>query len=242
MEKYKNIGKWTNEWATIQENLIPHFFDTIESTNDYAKALPESNKNQLVIADEQTVGRGRGKNTWNSPEIGTALLSSWVFDLDYTPQPILSPLVGLSVYEALHEISGFGEEDISIKAPNDIFIKQKKVAGILIEAQSQGDNTRVIIGIGMNVFASPDLDTSSHVAKHRRGDIDSCAWNGFLIELYKRLKQSVELSIQNELPQEDRGNLLKALNYNLNLKEKYTAVLANGSLKTGTEVTKWSSL
>lgn len=242
MEKYKDIGKWTKEWASIQNDLVAHYFETLESTNSHAKKLPTLSKNQLVVAEYQTHGRGRGSNTWLSPESGTALLSSWIFDLDFTPQPILSPLIGLSIYEALYEISGFNQEDISIKAPNDIYIKNKKVAGILIELQTQGDQTRLIIGIGMNVFEAPNLDTSSHIAKHRKGDIDDCAWNGLLIELYKRLKESVELSIQKELSKQDCADLLVALNKNPLLKDKYTAVLPDGSLKSTSDTVKWSQL
>lgn len=242
MEKFKDIGKWTKEWASIQSDLVAHYYESLESTNTFAKKLPEHSKNQLVVTELQTAGRGRGSNTWTSPDSGTALLSSWVFDIDFTPQPILSPLIGLSVYEALYEISGFSEADISIKAPNDIYIKSKKVAGILIELQSQGDQTRLIIGIGMNVFESPSLDTSSHVAKFRKGDIDDCAWNGFLIELYKRLKESVEISSQKELSKKDCEDLLIALNKNPLLKEKYTQVLPDGSLKTAIQTVKWSSL
>lgn len=242
MEKFKDIGKWTKEWASIQSDLVAHYYESLESTNTYAKKLPELSKNQLVVTELQTAGRGRGTNTWTSPESGTALLSSWIFDIDFTPQPILSPLIGLSIYEALYEISGFAEGDISIKAPNDIYIKSKKVAGILIELQSQGDKTRLIIGIGMNVFESPSLDTSTHLAKFRKGDIDDCAWNGFLIELYKRLKESVELSLQKELSKQDCADLLVALNKNPLLTEKYTQVLPDGSLKTATKTVKWSAL
>lgn len=246
MEKFKDIGKWTKEWASIQSDLVSHYYESLDSTNNFAKKLPElqngPSKNQLVVTELQTAGRGRGAKTWTSPESGTALLSSWIFDIDFTPQPILSPLIGLSIYEALYEISGFSENDISIKAPNDIYIKSKKVAGILIELQSQGDKTRLIIGIGMNVFESPSLDSSSHVAKFRKGDIDDCAWNGFLIELYKRLKESVELSVQKELSKQDCADLLVALNKNPNLTEKYTQVLPDGSLKTSTKTVKWSEL
>jgi len=242
MEKFKDIGKWTKEWASIQSDLVAHYYESLDSTNTFAKKLPELPKNQLVVTELQTAGRGRGNNTWTSPDSGTALLSSWVFDIDFTPQPILSPLIGLSIYEALYEISGFAEADISIKAPNDIYIKSKKVAGILIELQSQGDQTRLIVGIGMNVFESPSLETSTHVAKFRKGDIDDCAWNGFLIELYKRLKESVELSSQKELSKEDCSNLLVALNKNPLVKEKYTQVLPDGSLKTASQTVKWSSL
>lgn len=242
MEKFKDIGKWTKEWASIQNDLVAHYFETIDSTNTYAKNLPISPKNQLVVTDMQTNGRGRGTNTWTSPEMGTALLSSWIFDIDFTPQPILSALVGLSAYEALYEISGFAEGDVNLKAPNDIYIKGKKVAGILIELQTQGDQTRVIIGIGMNVFDSPNLDTCSHIAKYRQGDLDDCVWNGFLIELYKRLKESIEFSIQKELSKEDCEKLLMALNKNPLLSEKYVQVLPDGSLKKASGTVKWSSL
>lgn len=94
----------------------------------------------------------------------------------------------------------------------------------------------------MNVFESPSLDLSTHVAKFRKGDIDDCAWNGFLIELYKRLKESVELSSQKELSKQDCKDLLVALNKNPLLKEKYTQVLPDGSLKTASQIVKWSSL
>jgi biotin-[acetyl-CoA-carboxylase] ligase BirA-like protein len=242
MEKYRDIGKWTNEWAIVQSDLTPHYYETIESTNTFAKSIPETPKNQLVVTELQIKGRGRGQNTWESPDSGTALLSSWIFDIDFTPQPILSPLIGLSIVEALHEISGFGEEDVSLKAPNDIYIKNKKVGGVLIEIQTQGDQTRVIVGIGINVFEAPNLDSSTYLAKHRKGDIDDRTWNAFLIELYKKLKESVEHSIKNELTPNDREDLLKALNKNPLLKEKYLQVLPDGSLKTTSQTIKWSSL
>jgi BirA family biotin operon repressor/biotin-[acetyl-CoA-carboxylase] ligase len=242
MEKYRDIGKWTKEWALTQNDLLPHYYETIESTNTFAKTLPSSPKIQLVITELQTHGRGRGSNSWLSPDSGSSLLSSWIFDTDFTPQPILSPLVGLCVYESMIEMSGFNEADISLKAPNDIYIKNKKVGGILIELQSQGDQTRVVIGIGLNVFEGPNLDSSTHMAKHRTGDIDDYHWNGFLIELYKKLKESVELSIQKELTKEDCDTLLSALNKNPLLSEKYSQVLPDGSLKTSNHTIKWSSL
>lgn len=242
MEKFKDIGKWTKEWALIQNDLIPHYYETIESTNTFAKSLPMEAKNQLVVTEFQTKGRGRSQNTWESPDSGSALLSSWIFDIDFTPQPILSALVGLSVYEALIELSGFDEGDISLKAPNDIYIKNKKVCGILIELQTQGEQTRVIIGIGINVFEAPNLDSSTYLAKYRKGDIDDRTWNGFLLELYKKLKESVERSIESELSKNDRADLLKALNMNPLLREKYLQVLPDGSLKTATQTIKWSSL
>jgi hypothetical protein len=100
----------------------------------------------------------------------------------------------------------------------------------------------VIIGIGMNILEGPNLDTSSYVAKYRTDEIDDCVWNAFLIEFYKKLKESIEFSIQSELSKEDCQNLLTALNKNPMLKEKYTQVLPNGSLKLGSQTLKWSSL
>jgi biotin-[acetyl-CoA-carboxylase] ligase BirA-like protein len=235
------IGKWTWEWAKIQDDLVPHYLESTDSTNNHAKNIAKvAGKNQLIIADYQTQGRGRGTNTWTSPQKGSALLSSWIFDLNFTPQPILTPLIGLSVFEALQEIGGFSQ--IALKAPNDIYMNDKKVCGILVETVSQGKQSRLIVGVGMNVFDIPKVDISSCIQNFRNGDIDDCAWNGFLIEFYKRLKTSVQESQKNSLTDEKRQKLLGALNQFSLLKEKYTEILPSGEIKTPEKTIHWMEI
>ncbi len=232
-----SIHDWVQDWASLQSDLTLHSFDELESTNTFARNLQDSPKNQLVITKIQTAGRGRGSNTWISPEKDTSLLSSWVFDLDGYLQPILSPLVGLSVYEALHEIRGFS--NISLKAPNDIYINQKKVCGILIENQTQGSKTRCVIGIGINVFKSPNIPTAGCLNDFRSEEIDLCVWSAFLIELYRRLKDSVSFAKQSHLTPDQCLKLKRALSSSHPQLDK---VLPDGSLVINGKTLTWSDL
>ena len=72
---------------------------------------------------------------------------------DYV-QPTLSPLVGLALYKACSGTWPF--LNWNLKAPNDLYISNKKVAGLLIETVTQGDDIRLLVGLGLNVLATPD--------------------------------------------------------------------------------------
>lgn len=237
-EKFQTIGHWTYSWARLQDDLIPHYIETIDSTNLFAKKCPYSTKkNQVIISDDQTHGRGRNQNSWLSPQKGSALFSSWVFDLDYIPQPILAPLIGLDVYEALFEIRGFS--NIALKAPNDIYMNDKKVCGILIETITQGSQSRLIVGVGMNVTDTPHLATAGCIENFRSQNIDECAWGGFLIEFYKRLKLSVKESQKNQILPEKCKRILIALNQFQLLDQKYQEILPSGEIKTQSRIIPW---
>ena len=119
---------------------IEHF-DTVGSTNEIAKSLPE---NSVVVAKCQTGGYGRYGRTWVSPK-GNLYLS--VVVKEYGDQtPLLSFVAGVAVREAL---GAFG---VRLKWPNDILLNGGKVAGILLE---KTDHKTVIIGIGINVALCP---------------------------------------------------------------------------------------
>jgi BirA family biotin operon repressor/biotin-[acetyl-CoA-carboxylase] ligase len=129
-----------------------HYFETIGSTNDAAKELARADAvhGTLVVANEQTAGRGRGDKRWLTPR-GSALALSLVM----RPQPALEERVGiigcmaaLAVQEAVSLAGAQGE----IKWPNDVLLNGRKVAGILVEAAWQGSNlASLVIGIGVNV-------------------------------------------------------------------------------------------
>lgn len=232
------ILAWTQDWVKTIPDLTVHVFDELASTNSHSKNLALSKRTQLVITNSQPQGRGRGENTWISPPKGSALLSSWVFDLDFHPQPILAPLVGLSVFNALEDIRGFS--GTWLKPPNDIYIQDKKIAGILIELQSQGHATRCIIGLGLNIFNHPHLKQSGCLSDFRSQNIDMCAWQGFLNKFFTELQRSIVLAQNEKLTQDMRNKLLKAINglhHNT-----YDDVLEDGSLKKGSTIIPWSSL
>jgi len=123
------------------------------STNDDAKnTLKESEVNLCAhFAEQQNSGRGRGGKNWTSPFAKNIYFSmGWNTNLTLSEIEGLSLAVGVVVAEALQK---FINESIKIKWPNDLFIKKKKVGGILIETSSgAGNNLEIVIGIGINIF------------------------------------------------------------------------------------------
>jgi BirA family transcriptional regulator, biotin operon repressor / biotin---[acetyl-CoA-carboxylase] ligase len=129
------------------------YFETIGSTNDEALAWAANDTPDLsvVIADEQTAGRGRLDRKWFTPK-GTALAFSIVLRPTPEERPHLTRVVGLAALAAAEALRK-GGLDARIKWPNDILIRERKVCGILIESVWSGDDVDcVVIGIGVNVF------------------------------------------------------------------------------------------
>ena len=125
------------------------------STNNYLKDLIVSQRDALsegtvVTADFQNKGRGQVGNFWES-EDGKNLLVSIYFSpshIEPANQFVLSELVSLALVDFLQE----EVSDISIKWPNDIYWKNQKLAGILIENELLGNRIiHSVIGIGLNV-------------------------------------------------------------------------------------------
>lgn len=138
-----------NKLSTLNIGEI-RYFDSIGSTNDEAlawaaKGAPDLS---LVIADEQTAGRGRLNRKWFTPK-GTALAFSLI--LRPTSPTHLSRTVGLAALSAADACLKHGLSP-RIKWPNDILIKGKKTAGILIETVWSGsDIDSLVIGMGVNI-------------------------------------------------------------------------------------------
>lgn len=118
-----------------------HYFDTLGSTNEYAKDLIKKGvlEGSVVLADVQTAGRGRFGKDWYSPEGG--LWMSVI--LHPRNSSLMSIAAAVAVCEALH-INGVLP---GIKWPNDIFLNGKKIAGILVEIIDEW----VVIGLGLNL-------------------------------------------------------------------------------------------
>jgi BirA family biotin operon repressor/biotin-[acetyl-CoA-carboxylase] ligase len=129
------------------------YFESIGSTNDEALAWAASDAPDLsiVIADEQTAGRGRLDRKWFTPK-GTALAFSLLLHPTAEEKPYLTRIVGLAalaVAEALR-VYGLAAE---IKWPNDVLIHGRKVCGILTESVWSGEDVDcIVIGIGINVL------------------------------------------------------------------------------------------
>jgi BirA family transcriptional regulator, biotin operon repressor / biotin---[acetyl-CoA-carboxylase] ligase len=127
------------------------YFDTIGSTNDEALAWAAQGAPNLsiVIADEQTAGRGRLDRKWFTPP-RSAIACSVI--MHPTSSAHLSRTVGLAALSIADACSRQGLTP-QIKWPNDILINGKKTAGILIESAWMGDKvTALVIGMGINIL------------------------------------------------------------------------------------------
>ena len=135
--------------------MMIHLNET-DSTNKYLQQLCQEAGNSkveeftTVCADYQTAGKGQRGNSWEAAK-GANLLFSFVCYPTFVPirqQFVLSQLISLGIKETLDEYCS----DISIKWPNDIYWKEKKICGILIENDLQGNSIgRCISGIGLNI-------------------------------------------------------------------------------------------
>ena len=126
------------------------YYERIGSTNDVALDWLEHDApvGALVIADEQSAGRGRRGRSWQTPP-GAALALSVILRPGARWLSRVNMLGGLAVCELAENL---GCEDVSIKWPNDVQIAGKKVSGILCEAAWSGERLcGAVLGIGINV-------------------------------------------------------------------------------------------
>lgn len=138
------------------------YFDSIGSTNDEALAWAAGGANDfsLVVADEQTQGRGRLDRKWFTPA-GSALAFSLILRPSAPELPHLSRTVGLAALSAAGSCLKLGLAP-RIKWPNDILVNGKKTAGILVETVWAGDEAdSLVVGMGMNVYkpSVPPMDS-----------------------------------------------------------------------------------
>ncbi len=230
----------TQNWLEMN-NIIFQAEPTVESTNDLAKeeAFALSSSFKCYLADQQTQGRGRNTNTWLNPNPGHALMCTFSFALSGAPQPVVTALIGLRVYQAL--ASNFKDLGFALKAPNDIFLDQKKICGILIETVQMGADFRFIIGLGLNVWSHPaQLTTSSHLAAST--PISIVEWNSFLKDLLSGLKGAAQDATRAALSARERDDLLLALNKNKDLPEAYVSISPFADLVGHKHTTSWRSL
>jgi BirA family biotin operon repressor/biotin-[acetyl-CoA-carboxylase] ligase len=141
--------------GTIFESDLHHFYK-IGSTNTVAMAgaadgAPEGG---VFLAEEQTAGRGRGANSWQSPR-STGIYCSVILRPVLPPSDVLSLSLaaGLAVQMAIQQIDS--RVQVDLKWPNDVLINGKKVCGILTEMNAEATRVRyIVVGIGINVNQS----------------------------------------------------------------------------------------
>lgn len=143
--------------SKINDNQIIHQKNVsvlleCSSTNQFL--LERINKNQLdshlVVAEMQTQGRGRRGRQWVSPFASNIYMSLlWPLNISMAEISGLSLVVAISTAKALQSI---GISDVMLKWPNDIYVDNKKIAGVLLELRGESNSPcHAVIGIGVNV-------------------------------------------------------------------------------------------
>ena len=127
--------------------------DEVDSTNDYAKRLPDLSERHLIAADGQSKGRGRLGRQFYSPHAkGLYMTLAFTPDFGLDRSMMVSTVAALAVCQAIEQVAGLGPK---IKWVNDVYLNDRKVCGILTEAESNfetGSINRVFIGVGVNCF------------------------------------------------------------------------------------------
>ena len=142
--------KWQLK-GTLFGKRIYHFFET-DSTNRVAFELGHAGEPEgaIVLAEEQSAGRGRAGRTWHS-ERATGIYITLLLRPRLAPvqAPLLTMMAGLSAHTAVEAVTGLA---VDLKWPNDLMIRGKKAGGILTEMHAEPGLVRfVVVGIGLNV-------------------------------------------------------------------------------------------
>jgi len=156
-EAFAFDGLRAQELAALLDLPAVELLEKTTSTMDVAHRLGEKGAaaGTLVIADHQTAGRGRGAGRWSSPAASGLWLTVLERPADASGVEVLSLRAGLRAARALDR---FAPEPVRLKWPNDLYVAERKLGGILIEARwREGRLEWVAIGIGVNVYAHGDV-------------------------------------------------------------------------------------
>ncbi len=173
------------------DNIV--VFDSIDSTNSYAKnyVLQNAPLPAMILAEEQTAGRGRLGRTFYSPS-KTGLYMSIAYIPTGSPEDSLFTTVAASVAcaKAIEELT---ERRVQIKWVNDIYIDGKKAGGILCESVFENGKMGIIVGIGVNVSTSefPEFDNNTPTAT---GALDRNALAGKIYDYFVKFNSREHLT------------------------------------------------
>lgn len=200
--------------------------DVVNSTNEYLKHKYKSLDNfSIVTANKQTSGNGRNNHKWESEGNKNLLCSLLLKDRKlFKYISSLSVFTGFVVFKLLKQLE---LKNLSIKWPNDIYVKDKKIAGILVESVYLNNNIEaLIIGIGINLnqtkFSSEISATSYKLETSNQINI-----NDVLNKLIKLFKIEI-FKLKHHL-----STFIKTINNNNYLFDKKVNYLENGIKKTG---------
>lgn len=179
--------------ARYKSNKI-YIYDTLDSTNIRAKqlALENAPHGTVVIARQQTAGRGRLGRSFFSPREGIYISIIVKPDFDLTKSVLVTSAAAVAVAESIESVCGI---DAKIKWVNDIYADNKKVCGILTEGITDfetGQIESLIIGIGVNTTVKDFPEDLLNIAGAVEGDYSKSALASAIITRTLDLMDSIE--------------------------------------------------
>lgn len=217
-------------------------FKNIDSTNRYLKEKEDKNDFDIIIAEKQTNGKGRQGKVWHSNR-GGAWFSFCFKDDDSVDLKKLPLIAGLAVSKVLEEKV---KQKFYIKWPNDIYVNNKKICGILFEKSDEF----IIAGIGINIYNDideklKDIATSIKVEFNKCFDIDEIIdeivfeykqilldlekgnWKNILYRINKR-----SFLIDKKIIGTKAGHKISGLGRDINFDCELEILLKNGKITT----------
>lgn len=194
------------------------YFDTIDSTNDYLKNnYNDLNDLTFVSCRTQTSGKGRSNRKWYSD--GNNLL----FSLLIKNKELISKYKDISIitaYSIIEVLKEYKLNNLYLKWPNDIYVGNKKICGILLEAISKVEIECLIVGVGLNInqkiFNEDYINEPTSISLELNKDLD--------IEILKdKVYKQIELNLKRIENDYDFYSKIKELDY-LKNKEVYAFI------------------
>lgn len=159
--------------ALLHQPCKIYIHPVLDSTMYAARALKPCKEPCIIIANEQTAGRGRlGRNFFSPPGAGLYMTVAFHPEFGLDKSMLVTTIAAVAVCRAIDQVTGLSPK---IKWVNDLYLNEKKICGIMTEAQSSfetGNIDRIIIGIGVNCFktAVPEelADTLTYIENPKR--------------------------------------------------------------------------
>jgi len=174
------------------------YHDAIPSTNDRARELGADGESDVVVlADEQTGGKGRLDRGWSSPSGGVWLSTLLRPDVPPAHVPIFTLAAAVATTRAAREAG----VDASIKWPNDVLVSgadgtQQKLSGILTEMEGEADRISwLVVGIGVNANVDSEAlpeDIAATSIRAEVGDVDRRVFTQRLLEEFHALRTDTD--------------------------------------------------
>lgn len=189
----------------LLKSELGHRLPTVTSTNEWIRdeKIPFGS---WVIAEEQTAGKGRGQNVWQSLGEDPLIFSGKIrISAAEISLPLLSIFVSSAVLKTTYHFFPEREQDTTVKWPNDIYRGDKKVAGILVQSEFTNGIFEVVIGIGLNFFGSSIPESLKEKATFL---CDEPLGEGILERFVNQLIVDINQAVISLL---DQGQILKDL-------------------------------